>query len=152
MPAQPSTMASARSSRLARSISAEMLRAASDRGILEREHRHLGGAHAGAAARRGRIQQIVLDRPGWSATSVVTTEKRARDQARHVEGGLANADRPAPSPTARAASRPVSSKQAMMCAPRRPSPRPCAISAEQARHGEGLVVIALDRDRARSAG
>ena len=91
MPAQPSTMASARSSRIA----ARDLRGDLAEGVgvalLEREHRDLGGADAGAALGEAVFPQIMLDRHDGD-TERRHHGKARRDQARHVEAGFADAD------------------------------------------------------------
>ena len=50
-------------------ISAAMRRRASECGVLEFEHRHVGGAHPGAARRKAVADEIVLERAGSSATA-----------------------------------------------------------------------------------
>ena len=135
MPAQPSTIASAPSSSSARGDLITDARARVGRRIVQGEHRNVGGAHTSASAVEAIAAEVVLDH-----------RDRARergDDGEAMASRLAMWNAASPMPTtgalasARAASRPVSSKQAMTChrrtqpRPRRPAP---AGRAQRTRH------------------
>ena len=91
MPAQPSTIASAPSSALARVDLRRSFSRAPGRRIFEREHRNLAGAHARAAAIEAVFHQIGLDRRDRARKRRHDAEAM-RDQRGQMKRRLADAD------------------------------------------------------------
>ena len=144
MPAQPSTIASARSSSMRRG---DLGRDAFPRRAarpLQFEHRHAGGAHRGAAEGEPVAQQVLFEH-GNGARQRGHHAEPAGDQRRQVIGGLADADhrRPGQRPR-RVEAGVVEAGDDVRVGARRLA---LADFGEQARQAERPVEEALDRDR-----